>query len=165
MIRCRVVALVLTALALAACSGSPAEISLTGKKACGLVPESAWGEFKISKTGLEQPNPTFGGSAECFYGTDVATYIVTLVTSEGMDAWTTAKREGTAKPADKIKDRAALTITYERNPLACKAAVEIAGGQYVLTSVQTIPFYESNLPPRCDAARKLAELVVSSLGG
>jgi hypothetical protein len=140
----------------------PRSIKLDGKKACDLLPQSAWPGFKIEKPGEETTDKTYN-SAECFYDTNVGAFDLVLVATEGLEAWTSGTRTGKATEAAPVLGFPAISITNDRLKDTCRVAVDVSAGQYLLATAQITPGSESKVAPKCDLARQLAELTTQSL--
>lgn len=140
----------------------PREIRLDGKDPCALVPESDWGKFSIERPGQPQQNKTFN-SPECYYGNLDLAVGITLVVTEGIEAWRTGKR--TAEPTDAAPIQGFPTISLMRpkDMTGCDTVVDVAKGQYLLATV--IVLTDDGVPKRCDWAHQLAESAMKTLVG
>jgi hypothetical protein len=140
----------------------PRQIRLDGRDPCTLVPETDFAKFHIEKPGLVQQSPTFK-SPRCLYTTNVGSFAVTLVVTEGIEAWTNGTRNADLKPAKPIEGFPAITLGSKVDDQRCNVAVDVATGQYVLTDVGVIPGEEPKLPEKCEYAHQLAASAMRTL--
>jgi len=140
----------------------PRELRLDGRDPCALVPQSDWAKFYIEKPGKSKRDETFK-SPECFYSNSVGGFDITLVVTEGIDAWRGGKR--TAQPQDvaSIKGFPAISLLRPADRSGCDIAVDVAAGQYLLTTVIVDLDKVSRLPERCEYAHQLAESAMNTL--
>lgn len=140
----------------------PREIRLQGKDPCALVPKADWGKFYIDKPGEPQQDETLK-APECFYGLREVALAVTLVMTEGVEAWRSGKRS--AEPVDvaPIQGFPAISLVRPKDTIGCDIVVDVAEGQYLLTTV--IVMEKSAVPERCVYAHKVAESAMKTLVG
>jgi hypothetical protein len=140
-------------------SERPREIRLDGKDPCGLIPQADWPKFHIERPGQVRENPNFK-SPQCYYpGTD-AGFNVTLVTTESIGDW--ADRDVEIKDVDPIENFPTITMENNLDERACYAAVDVADGQYLLTTTTPDPNDPDQLE-KCDLAYQLAESAMKTL--
>lgn len=140
----------------------PRELRLDGRDPCALVPRADWGKFYIDTPGKSKRDETFK-SAECFYGNRVGAFDITLVVTEGIEAWRDGKR--LAQPTDVAPIHHFPTISLLRpaDESQCDIAVDVAPGQYLLTTVIITLDKLSAVPERCAYAHMLAESAMNTL--
>jgi hypothetical protein len=119
-----------------------------------------WGKFKIDEDGKLDTNGTLGGATQCTYHGANSSQ-VTLVVSEGIDAWTNGSRTAEASSVAPVAGFPAISISNKRTPDTCRVAVDVTNGQYVLASV--MDFSTQEVAPKCAMAHELAEVVMQSL--
>jgi hypothetical protein len=143
-------------------SERPREIALDGRNPCALVPESDFAKFYFEKPGEVQESKTFR-SPQCFYGTNVASFAVTLVVTEGIEAWTNGGRNVDLADAEPVTGFPAVFLISKVDRRRCYAVVDVADGQYVMTDVAVTPSAQSKVPEKCDYAHQLAESAMKTL--
>lgn len=136
----------------------PREIELDGKDPCALIPRTDWPKFEIDKPGVPQEEPNFR-SPNCFYA---GAGDVTLVITEGIDAWTEENRDVELEDAEPIAGFPTVTMANSVDRRACYAAVDVADGQYLMTTATPDPDDQSK-PEKCDLAYQLAESAMTTL--
>jgi hypothetical protein len=140
-------------------SERPRDISLDGKAPCELIPQADWPRFHIERPGQVGENPNFK-SPQCYYpGTD-AGFNITLVVSEGVEAW--AGRNVKIENVEPIEGFPTTTMENNVDERACYAAVDVADGQYLLTTATPDP-NDPDQPKKCDLAYQLAESAMKTL--
>lgn len=141
-------------------SERPREINLDGKDPCALIPQSDWPKFEISSPGRPSEDPTFK-SPQCYFSGDRAGD-VTLVVTEGIEAWDGRTQNTEITNAEPIEGYATITITNDADRRSCIAAVDVDDGQYLMTTATPNPD-DPALPERCDLAYQLAESAMKTL--
>jgi hypothetical protein len=137
----------------------PREINLAGKDPCGLIPQADWSRFHIERSGQVGENPNFK-SPQCYYpGTD-AGFNITLVVTESIEAW--ASRNVEIEDMEPIDGFPTTTMANNIDKRACYAAVDVADGQYLLTTATPDP-NDPDQPAKCDLAYQLAESAMTTL--
>lgn len=104
-------------------------------------------------------NPNFK-SPQCYYPGTAAGFDITLVVTEGIEAWTGRNVELTN--ADPIDGFPTITMANNFDERACYAAVDTADGQYLLTAATPNPS-DPDQPEKCDLAYQLAESAMKTL--
>lgn len=138
----------------------PREIRLQDRDPCDLIPESAWKKFGITMPGQPQQNDTFK-SPECFYGTLDMAMGVTLVITEGVEAWRAGNRTAVPTDIDPIRGFPTMSLGRPMDTAGCDTVVDVADGQYLLATVIVLTI--EGAPNRCDWARGLAEAAMTTL--
>ncbi|MFI7676701.1 DUF3558 domain-containing protein [Actinophytocola sp. NPDC049390] len=140
----------------------PRDVDLTGKDPCALVPEADLSAFDIDKTGKPDRNKDFD-SPECYYSGNDHGYWVTLVTNNGIYVWLDGTYNAEVDEDDPVEGFAAFTVAADVPQNRCDVVVDVADGQYLMTTVlpdlPEVAFSES-----CELAHELAESAVSGLG-
>ncbi|MGH3859420.1 DUF3558 domain-containing protein [Actinokineospora sp.] len=142
----------------------PREIRLVGKDPCTLIPQSDWTKFHIEKPGKARVRETTK-SPDCFFSTDVGSFSVTTVVTEGVATWLDGSRNAEAKETDPVAGFPALKITLGDRDFGCNVAVDVADGQYLWTTVILDDSKVDELPERCEYAHQLAESAMKTLVG
>lgn len=142
----------------------PREIKLDGKDPCALVPQGDWAKFYIEKPGIPQESKTFK-SRQCFYGTNIGSFTVTLVVTEGIQAWNRGGRNADVADAEPIEGFPAISVAGKADRRGCYAVVDVADGQYLMSDVGVTPSAESKVPEKCEYAHQLAESAMKTLVG
>lgn len=140
-------------------SERPREIRLDGKDPC-LIPQSDWPRFHIERPGQVSENPNFK-SPNCNYSGSYAG-AVTLVITEGIEAWTEETRNAEIEDAEPIDGFPTLLIANNVDKRACYAAMDVADGQYLLTTATPNPDDPAQ-PKKCDLAYDLAVSAMKTL--
>lgn len=138
----------------------PREIRLQGKDPCALVSKADWGRFAIDKPGEPQQDETLK-SPECFYSARDTVLAVTLVMNEGIEAWRSGNRMAQPAEVAPIQGFPAISLTRPNDRIGCDIVVDVAEGQYLLTTVVVIE--DSAVPERCAFAHRLAESAMNTL--
>lgn len=136
----------------------PREINLDGKDPCGLIPQGDWPKFDIKHAGEPSVEPNLD-SPHCYYS---GAGEVTLVVTEGIEEWTGGNRNVDVEQADPIDGFPTVTLANRADKRACYAAVDVADGQYLLTTATPNPDDPSK-PKKCDLAYQLAESAMKTL--
>ncbi len=137
-------------------SQRPREIALDGKDPCALIPQSDWPQLSIERPGSPSEDPTFK-SPQCYYS---SVGQVTVVITEGIEAWDGRNVEIT--DAEPIEGFATITIRNDADRRSCFAAVDVADGQYLMTTTATNPD-DPEEPEACDLAYRMAESAMETL--
>jgi hypothetical protein len=137
---------------------------LDGKDPCTLVPRSDWPTFYIEKPGKTGVRETYK-SPDCFYGTNVGSFSVTMVVTEGISGWLDGSRSASVTETAPVGGFPALAITIKADKERCEVAVDVADGQYLLATVIPVRSKASALPERCGYAHQLAESAMKTLVG
>ena len=142
-------------------SKRPRDIDLNGKDPCGLIPQSDWPQFGIEKPGEQDEHPDFKPSLDCYYsgrgGLDIA-----LVVTAGIEIWNTNTYNAVIKDAEPINGFPTRTVASNVDRRACLAAVDVADGQFLMTTVRPDPD-DPTQPERCDLAYQVAESAMKTL--
>lgn len=139
----------------------PRELRLDGKDPCATVPRGEWARFAIDRA-IPDEDKTLH-SPSCFFNSSTAAMGVILVVTEGIDAWAGGKRP--AKPANvaPVEGFPAVSLKRPANDSSCQIAVDVAQGQYVMTSVVIDLNDMDNVPERCTYAHQFAEVAMRTL--
>jgi hypothetical protein len=139
-------------------SERPREINLDGKDACGLILQADWPKFGIERPGKQSEEPNFK-SPNCYYS---SVGDVTLVVTEGIDAWQDRTQNVEISDANAIEEFPTVTIWNKADRHSCYTAVDVADGQHLLTTAMSI---EVNVDKAatCDLAYQLAESAMKTL--
>ena len=141
----------------------PRELRLDGKDPCATVPKTEWAKYAI--TGAEpQENEVFK-SPSCFYNSSKASMDVTLVVTEGIEAWAPGKRLAQPVNVEPVRGFPAISLKLPKQTTECGVAVDVAQGQYLLASVVIDINDEASLPEGCTYARQFAETAMNTLVG
>jgi hypothetical protein len=141
-------------------SERPQEIDLNGKDPCALIPQSDWPKFGIERPGEPSEHPDFK-SPQCYYSGDRAGNVALVVTA-GAEIWTEDKYNAEIKDANPIDGFTTITVASNVDKRACLAVVDVADGQFLLTTATPNPS-EPGTPERCDLAYQLAESAMKTL--
>lgn len=140
-------------------SERPREIDLNGKDPCA-IPQTDWPKFDIERPGKPSDHPDFH-SPNCYYSGDRAGSL-TLVVTAGIEEWTTDKYNAEIEDAEPIDGFPTITVASNVDRWACLAVVDVADGQFLMTTTATDPD-DPNSPERCDLAYQLAESAMKTL--
>jgi hypothetical protein len=139
----------------------PHELRLNGRDPCALVPESMWPKFFIERPGLARESEAFK-SPSCLYSTDRGSLSLTLVVTEGIEAWAEGQRLVQPREVAPIANFPTIALQRPNSDISCSVAVDVAKGQYLLAHV--IPSQnESGVPEKCEYAHQLAETAMNTL--
>lgn len=140
----------------------PHALKLDGKDPCTLLKRPDLARLRIDAPGSLGWSEVLK-SGECRFSAGGASLTVTLVTSEGVDAWAPGKR---------------LTFTVDERPIAgfpvkslqrarsrghCDLLVDVADDQYLLAGTQVPSTLVGKVPEKCAYARLLAEAAMENL--
>jgi hypothetical protein len=139
-------------------SNRPREVTLDDKDPCGLIPQADWPKLDIKGPGERSEEPTLK-SPQCYYS---GAGDVTLVVTEGIEAWTEGNRSLEIKVAEPIDGFPTITMANNAGGRACFAAVDVADGQYLLTTATPNP-NDPSKAEKCDLAYLLAESAMKTL--
>ncbi|GGM77160.1 hypothetical protein GCM10012275_54750 [Longimycelium tulufanense] len=144
----------------------PREIKLDGKNPCELITPQQRARFGFEREPHTGTSKTYK-SPECTFNTNAASYTITTVTAEGVEAWRTGGRSAQVDEQQPIQGFPTLATTLPDHPVYkdsnCGIVVDVADGQYLLSTIQIIRSKASELPPKCEAARQFAEAAMATL--
>lgn len=141
----------------------PRELRLDGRDPCAVVPESDWPRFYIEKPGKPKVDET-SKSPACFYSNTVGYFAITLVVTEGIEAWDESKRSARRTDVAPVAGFPAIALILPIDKNSCGVAVDVAEGQYLLADVGIDPSSQSQVPELCEYAHHLAESAMKTLG-
>jgi hypothetical protein len=141
-------------------SQRPRDINLEGKDACGLIPQADWPKFDIERPGKPSEHPDFK-SPQCYYSSDRAGNVALVVTA-GIEIWTEDTFNAEIKDAAPIDGFPTITVASNVSRRTCLAIVDVADGQFLMTTVDPDPS-DPNNPERCDLAYQFAESAMKTL--
>jgi hypothetical protein len=118
----------------------------------------------IAETTAPRPNTaeTFK-SPNCDFNATGASWNLTLVVTEGIEAWTSGKRAGRPTEIPPIAGFPAITVTLPTDKVACDLAVDVADGQYLYAGFEVRESFAGQFPKPCDGARQVAEAAMQNL--
>jgi uncharacterized protein DUF3558 len=136
----------------------PREIDLDGKDPCGQIPQADWPKFGIEKPGKASEEPNLK-SPTCYYS---SVGDVTLVVTEGIDAWEERTQNVDIGDAKDIEGFSTITIWNKTDRHSCYTAVDVTDGQYLLTTASSV---NANVDKAetCNRSYQLAESAMKSL--
>ena len=137
----------------------PREIKLNGKDPCA-IPRADWPKFGVERPGDPDEHPDFK-SPDCYYSGDRSGN-VTLVVTAGIEIWTEDTYNAEIKDAEPIDGFPTITVASNVSRRTCLAIVDVADGQFLMTTADPDPNDPSN-PERCDLAYQLAESAMKTL--
>lgn len=141
----------------------PRDVDLSGKDPCALVPESDLTGFDVFKPGVPKQNEEFD-SPECSYSGDHHGFWVMLVTRDGIEVWSDGSRDAEVGEIEAVDGFPAITLAGDLTPHRCDVVVDVADGQYLMTTVlpdnSEAPFAET-----CELAHEFAGSAMSTLLG
>lgn len=140
-------------------SERPRDINLKGKDPCA-IPQADWPKFGIEEPGKADEHPDFK-SPNCYYSGDRAGN-VTLAVTAGIEIWTEDRYDAEIKDAEPIDGFPTITVASNVDRRVCLAVVDVADGQFLMTTADPDPNDPSN-PERCDLAYQLAESAMKTL--
>ncbi|MET1075334.1 MAG: DUF3558 domain-containing protein [Umezawaea sp.] len=143
-------------------STRPREVDLTGADPCGLMTADQLAEIGETTTPKPGTSPTFK-SPNCTFNTTGATWRITTVATEGIEAWTSGKRQGQPADIPPISGFRAITVTVPTDAVACDIAVDVAAGQYLYAGFEVSKSFAAKFPKPCDGARTVAEAAMKNL--
>lgn len=140
-------------------SERPRTINLNGKDPCA-IPQADWPKFGIERPGEPGESPDFK-SPDCYYAGERAGNL-TLVVTDGIEVWTEETYNAEIEDAEPIDGFPTITVASNVDRRACLAVVDVADGQFLMTTADPNPNVPSN-PERCDLAYQLAESAMKTL--
>lgn len=87
---------------------------------------------------------------------------MTLVLTAGIEIWTEDRYNAEIEDAEPIDGFPTITVASNVDRRTCFAVVDVADGQFLMTTVSPDPDDPSN-PERCDLAYQLAESAMKTL--
>ena len=135
----------------------PREINLDGKDPC-VIPQADWPKFGIEQPGKQSDHPDFK-SPDCYYS---GVGNVTLVVTAGIDIWTEDRYNAEIDDAEPIDGFHTVTVASKVARQTCLAVVDVADGQFLMTTASPNP-NDPSKPERCDLAYQLAESAMKTL--
>lgn len=143
-------------------SSRPREIKLDGKNPCELMTAEQLAAIAPTTAPRPDTSSTFK-SPNCSFNADGAFWRITTVVTEGIDAWTSGKREGRPAEIQPITGFPAITVTLPTDQVLCNIAVDVANGQYLYTGFEVSDGFADKFPKPCDGARMVAEAAMQNL--
>lgn len=140
----------------------PHVLKLDGKDPCALLKQPDLAKLHIDGPGRLGRSDVLK-SGECTFTAQGASLTVTLVTTEGVDAWAPGKRLTFAVDERSIAGFPVKSLQRARSRGQCDLLVDVADDQYLLAGTYVPPAEAGRLPEKCVYARRLAEAVMASL--
>ena len=106
---------------------------------------------------------TFFDAPNCDYNANGASWRISTVLKEGIEAWTSGKRNGRPTEIPPIAGFPAITVSLPTDPILCNIAIDTANGQYLYTGFEVRESFASKFPKPCDGARIVAEAAMHNL--
>jgi hypothetical protein len=136
----------------------PREIPLDGKDPCSLIPQSDWPKLDIERPGNPSEDPTYR-SPECTYP---GVGQVTIVVTEGIDAWDEETRDADISDAEPIEGFPTITAWNLADQRSCYVAVDVTDGQYLMAGA-AFSAPDPDQSETCDVAYRMAESAMKTL--
>jgi hypothetical protein len=136
----------------------PRDINLEDKDPCGLISQADWPKFEIKHAGESSEHPDFR-SPQCYYS---GVGNVALVMTDGIEIWTEDTFNAEIEDAEPIDGFPTITVASNVSRRTCLAVVDVADGQFLMTTVSPDP-NDPSKPERCDLAYQLAESAMKTL--
>jgi len=143
-------------------STRPREIRLDGKKPCELMTADQLATIAETTAPRANTASTFN-SPNCDFNATGASWRITTVVTEGVDVWTSGKRQGQPTEIPPIAGFPAITVTLPTDKVLCNIAIDVADGQYVYTGFEVRESFADKFPKPCDGARMVAEAAMQNL--
>jgi hypothetical protein len=102
-------------------------------------------------------------SPNCDFNATGASWNITTVVTEGIEAWTNGKRAGRPTAIPPIAGFPAITVTLPTDEVACDLAIDVANGQYLFAGFEVRKSFVDRFPKPCDGARQVAEAAMQNL--
>jgi hypothetical protein len=136
----------------------PREILLDGKDPCEQIPQTDWPKFGIEQPGKRSEEPNLK-SPHCYYS---SVGDVTLVVTEGIEAWEERGQSIEISDAQAIEGFPTVTIWNKADRRSCYTAVDVADGQYLLTTASSVNA-DVDKAESCERSYQLAESAMKTL--
>ncbi|HWO67440.1 MAG TPA: DUF3558 domain-containing protein [Umezawaea sp.] len=143
-------------------SSRPREVRLDGKKPCELMTAEQLAAIAPTTAPRANTASTFN-SPNCDFNATGASWRITTVTTEGVEAWTTGKRQGQPTEIPPIAGFPAITVSLPTDKVACDIAIDVADGQYLYAGFEVRESFADKFPKPCDGARMVAEAAMQNL--
>jgi len=143
-------------------SSRPREIKLDGKKPCELMTAEQLAAIAPTTAPRPDTSSTFK-SPNCSFNATGAVWRITTVVTEGMEVWTSGKRQGRPTEIPPITGFPAITVTLPTDQVLCNIAVDVANGQYLYAGFEVSDGFADKFPKPCDGARMVAEAAMQNL--
>ena len=143
-------------------STRPREIRLDGKNPCNLMTADQLATIAETTAPRQNTASTFN-SPNCDFNATGASWRITTVVTEGIEAWTSGKRQGRPTEIPPIEGFPAITVTLPTDEVACDLAVDVANGQYLYAGFEVSKSFADRFPKPCDGARQVAEAAMQNL--
>jgi uncharacterized protein DUF3558 len=142
----------------------PREIRLDDVDPCSLIPEADYSDFYLDEPGTPRTDKTYDSPGCGWTGTEVGIVDIVLVVNEGIEVWLDGDRVNVnASRVDAIDDFPAVELESKQDENSCDVAVDVADGQYLLTTVIIDNRALSKVPDPCEFTYQLAESAMSTL--
>lgn len=139
-------------------SERPREIDLNGKDPCAQISQSDWSKFGIEQPGQRSVEPNLR-SPRCYYP---QVGDLTLVVTEGIKAWSDRSHDAEITDVKPIEGFTTISIWNTVDRRSCYTAVDVADGQYLLTTVLSVNA-DVDKAESCGRSYQLAESAMKTL--
>lgn len=141
----------------------PRVVNLQGKEPCSLLQPQHLVELKIDGPGRPGQNEVLKSAPQCLFAAAETDLTVTLVTTEGVEAWAPGKRLTSAVDQPPIAGFPAKSVVREMARGHCELLVDVSDGQYLRVEAYVWGGTVNELPQICASARQLAEAAMVTL--
>ncbi|WNV83083.1 DUF3558 domain-containing protein [Umezawaea sp. Da 62-37] len=140
----------------------PKNIDLNGKQHCLLAPTD-WADVSIEKDGTLEDRTDDPQGVECAYNTNIGYFGFLFNITDGIGLWTDPRVAEKIDPVTPVLGYPAFQRAHGTNSGRCDIIVDVSEGQALDVFASIDHRSAPRLPPKCETARKLAELALTAL--
>jgi len=140
----------------------PKNIDLAGKQRCLLAPTD-WAGFFIEKDGKLEEFDKDPKGTECVYNTNVGAFGFLFNTTDGVKYWTETSTTEKIESVAPVQGYPAFERANGLDKGRCDIIVDVSDGQALDVFASIDDRAVSKLSPKCETARKLAEIAITAL--
>jgi uncharacterized protein DUF3558 len=140
----------------------PRGIDLAARQRCLLAPTD-WAGFFIEKEGKLEERTDDPKGVECAYNTNVGYFGFLFSTTNGVEYWTSARVAEKIDSVAPVLGYPAFERAHGKDSGRCDIIVDVSEGQALDAFASIDDRSASKLPPKCETARKLAEIAITAL--
>jgi len=140
----------------------PKNIDLAGKQRC-LLTKADWTGFLIEKDGEMKERDKDPKGMECFYSNNVGYFGYLFNTTDGVKYWTDTPGSEKVNSVAPVQGYPAYERSTSPDKNRCDIIVDVSDGQALDVYASIDARSESKLSPKCETARKLAEIAITAL--
>ncbi|WNV82080.1 DUF3558 family protein [Umezawaea sp. Da 62-37] len=140
----------------------PQAIDLAGKQRC-LLDRADWAAFAIEEDGEVTHRDKDPKGVDCGYFTALGYFGFLFNTTDGVGYWTRSPSAEAVAPVAPVRGYPAFERANGPDKGRCDLILDVAEGQALDVYASIDAASTAKLPPKCETARKLAELAITAL--